>query len=173
MHIWKRLHQVLQWGINNLRRLFEWKIFEFSRDWDVALLALWVNGLFLFWYITKCDAGESLRGQREKAQTLIKVKRRTVHTNMFSSDKDVVHTRLIWKGKGKQQSCVAGFRENKRMYQDYVPWKSLSATEQEARWGKGMNKLFSPLPCLSKRIQQCEKLGSFENGNLGMGLAFQ
>lgn len=172
MHIWKRLHQVLQWGINNLRRLFEWKIFEFSRDWDVALLALWVNGLFLFWYIRKCDAGESLRGQREKAQTLIKVKRRTVHTNMFSSDKDVVHTRLIWKGKGKQQSCVAGFREQKNVSR-LCTMKITFSNRAKGTGGKGMNKLFSPLPCLSKRIQQCEKLGSFENGNLGMGLAFQ
>ena len=77
--------------------------------------------MFLFWYIKESDAGESSEAREKKTQTLIKVKRRTVHTNMFSSDKDVVHTRLIWKGKGKQKSCVARFRENKKMYQDYVP----------------------------------------------------
>lgn len=70
------------------------------------------------------------------------------------------------EGGKKQQISVGRFKENRRMYKDYVLCKSLLETKQEAS-GKRKELFllcFLSSPSLTRRIRQCEKLGSFEIG---------
>lgn len=96
------VQKVLQWGANNLKRLFEceiWSIRTFkglrhgitceSRDYfSVGLLGtlMWVR-VWRPW------------GQRQEA--FMKVQRWTAHTNK-ASEKDVVHRRLTWKRRERK-----------------------------------------------------------------------